>query len=533
MERGNAIKRLMRMTMKRTGKFLLVAICLFWMTGCAGTSTTLTALPIETSTPLSQPTVAPAPSATVTSATTSTLTPEPGLRTKGPYFSYFRQVDGVYQLVLMDADGGGRRVIELPQAMVDSFPYKQFDPDTRLVSPNGHWLAFYTGTANILEEKSQGKYDLALNILDLETGNSQIVTPLLSKDYPNNFTEAARKLNDQYIDAMSLHNAFMYGITQALAWSLDGRYLAFAGQMDGLSSDLYVYDTIDKTTIRLTDGPEELQWIQWSPDGEWILHGSFFIAAMGSTFDVYVARRDGSSARYLTTTTSGASYKEWLNSHTYFEYEAENVVGKHRLRLIDINTGEIIEIWDDPFKSFAINKTGEWLALIMQDNSFFGEVPSPYLINLKTHEKLRVEIPINEQIIFDPQPIDLNGSMFALIGIKPGQNSYFLSTNGSITPIEFENTRKISISPNSNYWVVVNDRSIKIFSSENILIRELFFPFEDAYPNYLSWRSDSLGLFVISDGSVYSINIPNGEITLVERHMIITLNSYQYLWIKK
>ena len=32
--------------------------------------------------------------------------------------------------------------------------------------------------------------------MNLGTGETQIVTPLLSKDYPNNFVEAAKKLND-------------------------------------------------------------------------------------------------------------------------------------------------------------------------------------------------------------------------------------------------------------------------------------------------------------------------------------------------
>ena len=72
-----------------------------------------------------------------------TVTPEPPLQTSVPYFAYFRSVNQVYQLVVMDADGTGRKVIDLPQEAIQSFPNKQNDLDVKLVSPDGHWMAFY------------------------------------------------------------------------------------------------------------------------------------------------------------------------------------------------------------------------------------------------------------------------------------------------------------------------------------------------------------------------------------------------------
>lgn len=55
-----------------------------------------------------------------------------------------------------------------------------------------------------------------------------------------------------------------------LAWSPNGRYLAYPAIQDGTSTDLFVYDRNTGNTRRLTNGPEEVKEFQWSPDGTWL-----------------------------------------------------------------------------------------------------------------------------------------------------------------------------------------------------------------------------------------------------------------------
>src|SRR5258706_2738712 len=340
-------------------KIILVLIFVFVVSGC-GTTVNPSPSPTEISTPLPQPTVAalrsvmPWPSAVVRMS-------EPPLKTSGPYFTYFREVNGVYQLVMMDADGTGRKVIDLPQGFVDSLTNQQFGIDIRFVSPDGKWLAFYTGSAGKSGEMpAQGESDLTLNLLNLETGEKHVVTPLLSKDYPNNFTEAAKALNDPYKTAESLYDAFTAGITQAIGWSPNGRYLAFAGQMDRLSSDLYVYDVNTQKIQRLSSGDQELQWISWSPDGKWIAHGSAFWAGEGMQYSAYAVTKDGSIIHDLST----GYIDYWLNSHEYFVFDNGNGIGNFNLRLVDVDTGNITTIWRGSFHEFQVNPSNEWLALV-------------------------------------------------------------------------------------------------------------------------------------------------------------------------
>jgi len=64
-----------------------------------------------------------------------------------------------------------------------------------------------------------------------------------------------------------------------LKWSPSGRYLAFPAMWYGASTDLYVYDSHDGTTRQLTNGPDNVAQLAWSPDGRLILMGELLTAS--------------------------------------------------------------------------------------------------------------------------------------------------------------------------------------------------------------------------------------------------------------
>jgi Tol biopolymer transport system component len=527
----------------KKGNFLPVLVVSLLIFGCGApasppqpeVASSTPAVPTLTSTPPLTATEKPPTSTPAPKPETPTLTPEPGLQTNGPYLAYFQQDEhGIRRLVLMDADGAGKKVIELPKAIGESFAIvKPPDPDIRWISPDGRWLAFRTGTAgNSVDVPAQGVSDLTLNLLNLQTGEQQVITPLLSDDYPNNFAEAAGKLNDPYITAQSLYDAFMNGITAALDWSPDGRYLAFAGQMDGLSSDLYVYDVETKTIRRLSSGDKELQWIEWSPNGKWIMHGSTYFVGAGMTFDIYAATIDSTSAPYISTNIQYDGIDRWLNSHQYFENDGENGPGEYGLRLVDVETGGIKKVWNGSFYSYAVEKRGLWVAVLASspdaspvsaDGSFnfdFDFVPAIYLINLATLQKSRVEFA-------DPNSIaafGLDGRDFV---IASGGNAAFLSINGSLTETDLGEA-SLSVSPNSEYWLAITGQSVRIFSADNTLIADQAF---ETFATDIVWRPDSSGAFLITGSEIYSMNIPNGDIKLVETDLIADNYHSTYAWI--
>jgi len=99
--------------MNLQGKLLLVfSVVSLLATACTGRDTLTTNIP-ATQTPGTAPTLTPAASPTLPPGPSATSmpvpTPEPGLRTDGPYLTYFSNTDEQRQLVLMDAEGNTHR----------------------------------------------------------------------------------------------------------------------------------------------------------------------------------------------------------------------------------------------------------------------------------------------------------------------------------------------------------------------------------------------------------------------------------------
>src|SRR5258706_8760345 len=349
----------------------------------------------------------------------------------------------------------------------------------KFISPDGKWLAFYTGFAGnnwFDPEIGDGPFNLTLKLLDLTTGDVQIITPLLSKDYPDNFTKAEKQINDPTITNIMLRSAFLSGLTQSIAWSPDGEHLAFAGQMDGLSSDLYVYDVTTKAIRRLSSGEEELQWIEWSPDGEWIVHGSAYWAGEGMSFDVYVATVDGSSVVQVSTTSGSSGIRAWLNSQEYIENDAANGPGQYVLRLVNIRTGGITKLWDGSFDSYSVDKSGRWIAVIAHSIDAFPApdanfVPAIYLININTLKKSRVEFPDSSHSYHFVNTFGSRGRDFVLLD-STSQTPIFLSSDGVLTSTDLGDIM-LSVSPNFKYWLAVTNQDLKIFSVGNTPIKTI------------------------------------------------------------
>jgi len=324
--------------------------------------------------PAVAPTAVPATAAAtfgVQAVTIASATPAPvqGLSASGPYFAYLRLAGSGEELVVMDDGGPGKKIISLPAAVVD--PDAQNGLQTQQISPDGKWLSFYTGSAGSCDDPASvpGTNDLRLNLVDLSTGAVDKIADLLPANYPQNFAANAQALtasgaDTQGLDAASLASAltgaFLCGI-HASAWSPNGRYLAFAGAMDGPSSDTYLADLQTQKITRLSSGPEEVQWLQWSPDGQWILQGGTWAVGEGMSYDIYASSVDGVTVKMLSNSTSGIA--AWLNATTYLEYDSANGPGAHDLRSVDVRSGSVQTLWKASFAAYALDQADGLLAV--------------------------------------------------------------------------------------------------------------------------------------------------------------------------
>jgi TolB protein len=99
-------------------------------------------------------------------------------------------------------------------------------------------------------------------------------------------------------------------VNNFVAWSPDGRWIAFESDRDRDDPEIYLANAVDGTNqqrLTFTRALDEVP--SWSPDGKVILFSSdMHDEPQSGTYDIYVMGVDGSEIRRLTSTTGSASY---------------------------------------------------------------------------------------------------------------------------------------------------------------------------------------------------------------------------------
>lgn len=501
---------------------LFVLLILISLMGCASPSETPVSLPTATVTNTLNPTTTPKPA-------TSMVTPFPALQTDGPYLFYMKNVGTNYGVVLMDADGKGQKYISPPKdVMRQIYHCNDFD----CISLYGK-VAFVGGDSY---EDRNYNFELTLNVFDLKTEEVKIVTPLLSKDYLSNLVNLEKQKNQSYITVNLLHIIFMEKTYDAFSWSPDGKYLAFAGQMNGLSSSLYVYEVDTKVIRHLSDEQQQIQLIRWSPNGQKILYRTTDLFSEKNIYNVYVINSDGSSRKKTSSSTNGEI--DWLNNEMYFENDGDYNIGLYNLRLVDVITGIKKSVWKGSFQNYVLDEESKW-ALISTSSPdtdpllYFSETTNKpisdlFLINLSTFDKTKIE---NPQLInpthYLVYPLGVGNQDFILSGQRP---TLGISKSSSISILD-TSFLKVSASPNKDYWIGLTERGINIYSPSNQLIREIPMPFSEPPFSTIIWSPIPNLLFLTDYQNVYLIDITTGEFQIIEENISAFFSPTIYKWI--
>ncbi len=302
---------------------------------------TLAPGPTTTTGAAAEPTTTPAPTATPSAA--ASPTPE-GLAAVGPYLAFFSGAHADSDLRVVNADGSGGATIRLP----DGFAPAQVLADS--VSADRGLLVLYHRT----DDERGNLTSLNLGVLDAVTGALAFEVPLLSPGFPQDLRALYdARVKGQFDDFLGFQSGFAYGLT-TFAWSPNGRYLAFAGQMDGPSSDLYVLDVETGQRRRLTDGLEQIVDMLWSPDGRRILNGSTNEFGEGMLINFFSAalETDGNVA----VGSGAAGVAQWVDGDTVAVHGQTNGnFTSFDLTFGDAVTGEIVTVWAGGFRSWSID----------------------------------------------------------------------------------------------------------------------------------------------------------------------------------
>jgi len=431
------------------------------------------------------------------------------------------------------------------------------------VSPDGKYFAYYTGS--IPGSHLAPPFHLSLHIFSLERGEIIESFPLLSEDFPSNFEEIAvsdfaKSLpEDEYSDIHQLatffRDAFEYGIF-SLDWSADGRYLAFASQHSGLSSDVYVYDLQRQKLQRYSFGLEQVQFLNWLEDNRIFYGTSIYGLAIEKPMTYQLSSLDGRTIAFPRTT---ATYDAgWLSPSLFLRYRMSNYCGNQDLLLFDTNTGQARNIWPYCFSFVAVDPNEHTilttlmpmkdeeeggLYLLSEQGSLVEKIAEWGIGGVfLNHPKYSYFVYISDQ----PALISRSGNIEFLDAKLGGQGIpspdgsmimfphqkesklYFIDT-GEEVEISTHDKLYIQWSPDSNFIALYDPYRGQPLSIYSVEIGELY-EIGGLLVNNLFWVEDSSGLFVLSKGVVY-YSTPDGEYQVIVDQNYQTHNSI-YLYHK-
>jgi dipeptidyl aminopeptidase/acylaminoacyl peptidase len=439
--------------------------------------------------------------ATAPSNAPPSATPYPPLQTQGPYLLFMRDNKN---LTIMDANGSGSKPILLPS---DGYISPQRNSSfENVVSPDGKWLTYFTGSV-------REPYDLALHVLDLRDQTTFQVAKLITPGYPQNLapvkTSDAVELEGCREEACRLNLmelAFREGIG-SMAWSPDSQSLAFAGQIDGPSSDVYLYQIEDQSIRRLVSDLENVLHIDWAPNGERILYQNSTAGLTYLTAYIYVADPDQQIPQSPAVIDSGKlSHKHsWIAGNLYLIVHGVEGAPPQDLRSLNTGTQELQDLWPYTAGSFAIDAGDQAIVVSTIPGGYFNSAP----------DEGTYYIPIRGEIIkiTEERFVLSNGFKESQVfGFRENQ-VYSILADGTITrigPSKWSEYQPPAASPNQKWLILLENQSrITLYSAETYEQIKVWEIDERIYR--VSWRPDSLGLFLLTDRYLYYLSIPDGS----------------------
>ncbi len=322
------------------------------------------------------PTTAPV-TPTITSSPTPSVTPTatayPPLQTEGPYLLYRADKNNI---IMMDGDGTGRKYFQIPN---DGYVWDL----ERAVSPDGKWLAYFTGS-------TEEPYDLALNLFDLKNQSSILIANLMAPGYPKNLEPVTELIsfgeddtdcsNSLECKLRIIESEIKTGIYY-FDWSPNSEEIALAAQIDGPSSDLYIYNAEENSIRRLTNEPENIGLlVDWAPNGEKILYASTESNQIYSFYPLHIADPKNESPQNPKIIDRGSLFwfsEGWINENSYLLWDGGEGAPPHNFRYINTDKKQIVQVWRYVADHFVINIKQEEIFLLTYPQGFIDPQSEP------------------------------------------------------------------------------------------------------------------------------------------------------------
>ena len=495
-------------------KHLIPLLCIMLLLeSCAPVTASATQPPTAMATQTVVPSHTPLPTQTAI----PTATPYPPLQMDGPYLLF-----GARKFTLMDADGRGKKHFDLPN--VGRILWNL----DKAVSPDGKWLAYYTGS-------TEEPYDLALNLFNLSDGTSRTISNLIAPGFPENLMPVTKTIyftsydaecaNDLDCQSSRVKSAFRQSIEtgQALDWSPDGKLLAFAAQIDGPSSDIYLYDVKENSIRRLTDDLENVWLVDWSPDGNKILYENSIPSGAYLSRFLHIADPNLRSLQHSKPIDGGAFWFSygWIDQNSYLIYSGGEGAPPHDLRIINSETQKVKRIWTYSAESFFVDLNQGMIVLSPYGRIYLEQEPEAGIYTVSfdgIYQKLSDEI-----VYF----IEGQNAVNQYIAITQQDQLVGVRLDGSITPLFRKPDYYVPphSSPDGKWVIITSETGTELYTEDLQFIESLGIHATD-----IIWRPNSAGVFLYSDSTLYYLSMDSID-KLLEVCAKENCRPYEHVWI--
>jgi hypothetical protein len=295
----------------------------------------------------------------------------------------------------------------------------------------------------------------------------------------------------------------------ALAWSPNSRYLAFSAALDNQTSDLYIYDSVNRRVTRMNGLPTHNATPFWGLDNSRLVSQELGRTGFEGGWraenvtGVNVPEFDNQNTLYVPISKSqGEVFVGWLNAQTFISYSLTSD-GPSRLRQVNIDTFNYSVIQEGSFEAAALDPASRTLAMILNSGNGMsqGVVEGIYLFQLGDVDFQLLRGGIWNDLSWEP------GGMFIASGPQ-GLFAFNPAGETMVLPDEVW----ADLSPIGN-WMIAWGDGARLYQPPSI------YPLQTLTENQVEtvfWQPDSKGFFIQSEGALYSLRFPGLSFDLVE-----------------
>jgi dipeptidyl aminopeptidase/acylaminoacyl peptidase len=380
------------------------------------------------------------------------------------------------------------------------------------LSPQGDWIAFHTGSTG-------EPLDLSLNLMHLPDGDVTTVTPLLSPEYLADLATVAAHFVSEVerpMTASDLDGMVFRWCLEVFEWSPSGRYLAFAAQRDGPSSDLYILDTAGFEIRRMTNSMEPLCGINWAPDEHSLLVASIIPEATGMGPGAETLRHialDDPNPFEAPDLEEGYWWVGlgWLSPSQFLLGTGSDGGGPSHLRVLDLPSASIHEVWPDLVESYIIDFDRQRLAFTsLPSGAHAAEAPEGLSDGLYISQGGDPAQLVSPEIFW--RLATTGFARYPILGVRP-DGVFAISLDGHAARLSSMTESKSSVSPDHSWLVLYGPEGLEFFRSPATPTIRI----PGVAASEVLWRPDSSGLYFSTDSEVFLLELPSTQMQLLDQ----------------